>query len=219
MELTDVATEELERLGEALAMLYELWDVTKANIKCKEHAITDLWDELDRAKFPKLAKPYLFVAYGHRADERVRAIIDETLQQFKDKLEFTDWSRMTKSGNISFQISVEILRSRFGICYFSEPIDPGGDPESKCFDDNRNVVFEAGMLHARTTAASDGGGRDRQEGQPCGWIPVREESSPSAPFDFAADRMLIVPRSRGVLLEQEFRNTLTERIRSLLSET
>ena len=60
------------------------------------------------------------------------------------------------------------------------------------YDDNANVVFEAGMLHARTLVSSDTEG-----GEPAGWIPVREKASPDPPFDFAAERILVVPRTRG----------------------
>ena len=46
------------------------------------------------------------------------------------------------------------------------------------------------MLHARTTATAE-----QDMGEPAGWIPIREEKSPPAPFDFASERILIIPRS------------------------
>jgi hypothetical protein len=112
--------------------------------------------------------------------------------------------------NINTQIGREILESRFGICYLSEP----DGTASGRFRDNPNVVFEAGMLHARTTAVSDAEGNE-----PAGWIPIREVASPDPPFDFASERILYVPRSqRGELNETRLRETLAARIVALLSE-
>jgi len=80
--------------------------------------------------------------------------------------------------------------------------------------DNANVVFEAGMLHARTIADDPSSGRE-----PTGWIPMREEDSPRAPFDFAAERILIVPRFRdGALNEDRLREMLRARINTLLEQ-
>jgi Predicted nucleotide-binding protein containing TIR-like domain len=210
IDITDVAKLELKRLAEALAMLYRLFEVNDAQLNGTEQAIGDLRDNLQRAKFPRLAKPHVFVAFSQRADESVRLAIQDVLEEFADKLEFTDWSRINESGNINTQIGREILESRFGICYLSEP----DGTASGRYRDNPNVVFEAGMLHARTTAVSDAEGNE-----PAGWIPIREVASPDPPFDFASERILYVPRSqRGELNETRLRETLTARIVALLSE-
>jgi CAP12/Pycsar effector protein, TIR domain len=213
IEVTDVAKAELCRLADALSLLYGLWDVNRVNSECKDHAIGDLRDLLDRARFPKLAKPHVFVAFSKKADETVTLAIKDVLGQFADKLEFTDWTRMEESGNITAQIGKEILESRFGICYFSEPAESTSALKYE-YDDNRNVVFEAGMLHARTNANSD-----RDEEGPSGWIPIREQNSPPPPFDFAAERILYVPRAgNGELNESKLRTMLTKRILRLLGE-
>ncbi|HEY6688202.1 MAG TPA: TIR domain-containing protein [Propionibacteriaceae bacterium] len=210
IDITDVAKLELSRLGDALAMLYGLWEVNKAQLTGTEQAIGDLREGLQRAKFPRLSKPHVFLAFSQRADESVRLAIDDVLNGFDDKLEFTDWSKMNEAGNITTQIAREIVESRFGICYFSEP----DDTVSGRYRDNPNVVFEAGMLHARTAAVGD---TDFDE--PAGWIPIREVQSPPAPFDFAAERILYVPRSRGgELYEARLREMLTRRINDLLRE-
>jgi len=214
IEITDVAKLELRRLADSLGILYGLWDVNKASSECKDHAIGDLRDLLDRARFPKLAKPHVFVAFSNKADETVTLAIKDVLDQFADKLEFTDWKRMEESGNITAQIGREILESRFGICYLSEPVEPTGLLKQK-YDDNRNVVFEAGMLHARTNANAD-----KDEDGPSGWIPIREVDSPPAPFDFAAERILYVPRARnGELNESKLRDMLSRRIHRLLGDS
>jgi hypothetical protein len=214
IEITDVAKSELCRLADALGILYGLWDVTQANSECKDHAIGDLRDLLERARFPRLAKPHVFVAFSIRADETVTLTMKDVLGQFADKLEFTDWNRMDESGNITAQIGREILESRFGICYLSEPVEPVGLLKQN-YDDNRNVVFEAGMLHARTNANAD-----KDEDGPSGWIPIREKDSPPAPFDFAAERILYVPRARnGELNESKLREMLSRRIHRLLGDS
>jgi len=214
IEITDAAKLELRRLADALAMLYRLWEVNKIQTAGTDHAIGDLRELLQAAKFPRLAKPHFFVAFSHKADETVKLIIRDTLNEFAAKLEYTDWTQMDAPGNINTQIAKEILESRFGICYLSEP-DDDSSPEAHQYRDNPNVVFEAGMLHARTTAAADADGRE-----PAGWIPVREPESPPPPFDFAAERIVQVPRSRtGDLNESRLREMLRKRIEALLRES
>jgi hypothetical protein len=70
----------------------------------------------------------------------------------------------------------------------------------------------AGMLHARTADAILGGSVDGG-----GWIPLREAASPPVPFDFAADRTIIVPRfPDGSLNEDRLHEALRRRVESLL---
>jgi hypothetical protein len=59
------------------------------------------------------------------------------------------------------------------------------------------------MFHARTS--------DREGG--AGWIPIREESSGPAPFDFAAERIVVVKRGSGSQINPQ---ALTAEIRSRL---
>jgi hypothetical protein len=73
------------------------------------------------------------------------------------------------SGAITAQIADKIVKSRFGICYFSEP---GQQPSQHKYVDNPNVIFEAGMLHALINSP---------DAPPSGWIPVREDDSPPPP--------------------------------------
>jgi hypothetical protein len=210
IELSDVGVSELERLADALAILLELWYVNKTQARYTSEAIADLNQMLTAAKFPRLAKPHFFVAYSKRADPAVIGILTEVLAGLSGRLEFTDWAEMTAAGNISRQIGDEIGRSRFGICYLSEPTSDGAHP----YDDNRNVVFEAGMLHERTRSHAE-----QNSGEPTGWIPIREEDSPAAPFDFSGERILHVPRAGSRVNEQRFRELLTRRIDTLLLQT
>lgn len=207
VEATDVAKVELSRLGTALSILYGLYDTNRGRAKNTADAIGDLRELLAAAEFPRLAKPHFFLAYPQEADPRVKYVINDVLNEFSDKLEFTDWAEIYRSGNVPSQISTEINRSRFGICYFSQPIDE----HMQRFEDNPNVLFEAGMLHARTSVAGEA------RGVPSGWIPIREVNSPPKPFDFQSERILEVPRSKtGELREEILRDDLTKWIDNLL---
>ncbi|MCX4585061.1 hypothetical protein [Streptomyces sp. NBC_01481] len=216
MEATDIAKTEISRLGNALAILYELYESNTAQDRNTLYAIQDLEDLLKASEFPRVAKPHFFVAFSQRADRQVVGAILDILDEFKDRAEFTDWSQMKESGSIASQISREISESKFGVCYFSEPYESDrsspGAADVKYFD-NPNVVFEAGMLHARTSA-----GEERKSGEPSGWIPIRELRSPPAPFDFSALRTLQVPRVKRSheLLEVDFKDDLRQRVNVLL---
>jgi hypothetical protein len=210
IERNNVATTELKRLADALAILLELWYLNRTQAEYTSEALADLNQMLAAAKFPRLAKPHFFVASSKRADPAVTGILADVLDGYSDRLEFTDWAEMTAAGNISLQIGEEIGRSRFGICYFSEP---AGDGDHQ-YDDNKNVVFEAGMLHERTRSHAE-----QNSGEPTGWIPIREEDSPSAPFDFSGERILHVPRAQSRVNEHRFRELLTRRIDTLLLQT
>jgi hypothetical protein len=53
-------------------MLYRLWEINNAQLTGTEQAIGDLREGLRRAKFPRLSKPHVFLAFSERADESVR---------------------------------------------------------------------------------------------------------------------------------------------------
>jgi hypothetical protein len=209
--ITEVAKVELQRLADAIAILLELYEANLVQTSMTSAAIFELQERLEKAKFPQLTRPHFFLAFPSQADKHVTAIIQEVLRKFSTRLEFTDWTRMVESGNVNVQIAKEITRSRFGICYLSEPAKESGEAGVE-YIDNPNVLFEAGMLHARTAAteAEDGS-------EPTGWIPMREALSPPAPFDFSSERILKVPRfDDGGLNEDRLRHVLTERVTTLL---
>jgi hypothetical protein len=216
IEATDVAKAELLQLGSALAILYELYEANTSQENNTLRALEDLRDLLDASKFPRLAKPHFFIAFSHEADQEVIGAITDVLDEFSDRAEFTNWRHMTESGSITSQISQEIGLSKFGICYLSQPIGTSSSAdgaEGVDYLDNPNVVFEAGMLHARTSADETD-----KSGEPCGWIPIREAKSVPAPFDFSTLRTLQVPRIRnGALNEESFKSELRQRMKSLLS--
>jgi hypothetical protein len=209
--ITDVAKTELDLLGNSLAILMELYENNRVQSQMTYSAIEELQELLDSARFPRLTRPHFFVAFSNRADREVTTIISEVLRDHREKVDFTDWSAMKEAGNISAQISREITRSRFGVCYFSEP-SPSEGNDSASYIDNPNVVFEAGMLHALTAASNANDGSE-----PAGWIPIREKESPPAPFDFASERTLIVPRHvDGELQGDRFKRMLNESVERLI---
>jgi hypothetical protein len=211
IDLSEVAKNELRLLADALGILLELWYINQSQSDCTRGALGELGELLSLARFPRLARPHFFVGFSNRADPAVVAVIQTLLEGFADQLEFTDWSTIQESGNIATQINREIGRSRFGICYLSEPsaYDTG-----HVYQDNPNVIFEAGMLHRRTTLNES----TSTINAPAGWIPIRESDSPAPPFDFAHERIVYVPRNRdGEVLEAKLRDQLSRRIRQLLS--
>ena len=107
------------------------------------------------------------------------------------------------------KILEQVKKSQFGLCYFSEPTE---DPEGKYkYQDNINVVFEAGMFQSQTNPNVT----DRPEG----WIPIREIKplTPPPAFDFAQERMITVERSKdGKPNIEKLRGNLKGRIENLL---
>ncbi len=99
----------------------------------------------------------------------------------------------------------ELGTCRYGVCYFSELDDTSTNGE---YRDNPNVLFEAGMLHGRS---------DSDAQKPASWIPIREKASSPAPFDFAAERMILVPRTRkGTLQKKQFQELFRKRLDGLV---
>jgi hypothetical protein len=185
-ELTNIATVELELLADTLSELLVLSDTNQTQRAHTLQAIDMLGTILREESWPPLTKPQIFVASSDRADEAVMGTIHSVLHDFKDRLRSHYWKESSNSGNINWDILKQVKASRFGLCYFSEPAE---DAQSEFrYQDNANVVFEAGMFQSLTNpAATD---------HPTGWIPVRESHplSPPPPFDFAQQRMVIVER-------------------------
>lgn len=210
IEVIDVAKEEVQLLGDAMAILLELWEANQNQTRLTQEAIDDLNLALSSVAL-QLTKPGVFLGYSERADDGVLSVIREVLDQFANKVEVIDWGEIDEAGAITAQIVKKITRAKFGVCYLSEPAASVG--ESTHVDnyvDNPNVLFEAGMLHALTNP-------DLSKDEPGGWIPIREEHSPMAPFDFQSERMLIVPRTRSRELDRtRLKSLLERRLRALL---
>ena len=207
VESTPVAKHELTTLAEAIAILIELRDANKVQTEGTEKAVSQLGRFLGTAKFPRLTKPNLFLASADDADIQVLGILREVLAEYESMVSVFDWQEIADAGAITSQIADRIVRSRYGICYFSE-LDLS-DAVHK-YVDNPNVIFEAGMLHALINTP---------DAPPSGWIPVREDDSPPAPFDFADQRIERVPRDQdGKVDEERFRMQMRRRMTALLKE-
>jgi GAF domain len=204
LEITEVAKDELQLLADAVAILSELRQTNRAQVTGTRAALSDLKTVLSSTRFPRITKPQVFVAFSSQADDEVVGVIRQVLDEFGDVLRIVPWNKIEDSGSITLRLIEEIARSTFGVCYFSEPVaGPDGH-----FEDNPNVLFEAGMLHSLTNSPV---------GTPSGWIPIREKQSPRIPFDFASERILLIDRNRdGELMEERFRTDLRGKVKTLL---
>jgi hypothetical protein len=207
LEFTEATKTELELVADALAILIDLSQANRVQSSATKDVLSELREILHAGRFPKLAKPQIFVASSSQADQQVMAVVKQVLNEVKDKLAVVMWSDIAKAGTITVHIVEEITKSRYGLCYFSEPANSGG---KKRYQDNPNVIFEAGMLHSLTNSPVT---------VPEAWVPIREDDSPPAPFDFAAERIAIVPREQdGKLIREEFKDQLRLRLAALLQE-
>lgn len=202
LDITEYDRHELTLLADALGALLDLRDLHEVQTQGTRDAVSDLRRIKEAVVFPQIARPQVFVAFPAQADAEVVGVLLDVLGEFGDRLRVLPWHRIDNTGIVTAQLADAISSSRFGVCYLSEPDQNGG------YTDNLNVAFEAGMLHALAVAS----GPDR-----AGWLPIREEKSPPPPFDFAGDRIEMVPRtSDGRLNEQLFRARLTARLRRLV---
>jgi len=206
-EPTNRAQQELALLVETLSELLYLSETNKIQRANTWRAIEMLRRVLEQESWPPLGKPQIFVASSNRADQGVIGTIREVLDEFKDSLQVYYWAASSDTGNINRDILAQVKRSQFGLCYFSEP-EEGTEREFK-YQDNANVVFEAGMFQSLTNPdATD---------DLIGWIPVRELKSPPPPFDFAQQRMIVIPRlGDNKLNKEKLRYELKARIEKLL---
>lgn len=205
LQITQLAKRELENIALAMAISYQTQLSTRSNRARSSHALATL-GKLLQGTLPKLTKPKIFFASSSRADDQVMSTVKEVLsrQELTDKYEVVHWEDMNRPGNISQQLVKELSSCRYGVCYLSERTNVDADFP---FQDNPNVVFEAGMLHGRSEADSP---------RPAEWIPIREERSPTPPFDIAAERMIIVPRdSENSLKVEDFKSKLNNRLFAL----
>lgn len=208
LEINSTAKDELERIADALGIILWLYDSCRHRLSCSQSAFRDIleWAGQQRHLTP-LSKAKVFVASSNRADEEVIGVIRGVIGTFSSDIEEVYWQNINEQGNISLQILKEISSCTFGICYFSEP-DCSGNAAAG-YKDNPNVLFEAGMLHALTNSPI---------GSPENWIPIREENSPNAPFDFAQQRILKITRlNNGSINKEMLKAQLSNWIRSMCS--
>ena len=209
-EFTNIAREELKLLAVTLSELLVLSETNQMQRAHTQEAIKMLRTVLEHESWPPMTKPQIFVASSDRADEEVIGTIHSVLDEFSEQLRSHYWKKSSDSGDINLDILKQVKASRFGLCYFSERVED--DQSEFRYQDNANVVFEAGMFQSLTNAVV--------ADHPTGWIPVREphQLCPRPPFDFAHQHMIIVERLTGNRPNLErLRADLKARIENLLN--
>ncbi len=206
-EITKKITDELILIANTLAVILTLSETFKSQRDHTLEAINLHSKALSEENWPILTKPKIFVASSGEADDKVMGTIRSVLDEFSDQLDVHNWEDSSTSGNINLEILQQVKESQFGLCYFSEPVE---DPKSEyMYQDNINVVFEAGMFQSQTNP--------NVTDDPTGWIPIREKLSPHPPFDFAQQRMIIVERlADGKANLDKLQGSLKDRINDLL---
>jgi hypothetical protein len=213
VEPTPASLEETSLLARVIAKAYQMYEVSRVQRDNTKRALRMLEESRQQESWTRLALPQIFVAYPgtERLEEETQAdhkevikIIRDVIREFKDKLQIVFWEDMMEAGSINAQVIGQITGSDFGLPYFSEPLKRGK------YQDNPNVLFEAGMMQALTNTLG---------AQLKGWIPVREKASPSIPFDIAAERILVVERTDdGTLNKAGFTKSLRARVKALIGE-
>lgn len=207
LEINDFIKDELTVICKSLTIIRELHNNNEFRRERTGEALNRLrtiaeLDKLDN----RLRKPSLFIASPCTADEELMGLIVEIANKYSEKVEIINWKNIKDSGSIHIQILEAIKNASFGICYFSERVS-GSSCDKNVYKDNPNVLFEAGMLHALT---SD------DLATPSAWIPIREETTETVPFDLSSERILVVPRENGVLNCDKFGGELKKRIKNIL---
>ncbi len=210
---TPALRSDLSTIADAVGLLKGLDSTTQEQQHSTRMAIRELERIKNRTHLETGARPALFFAYSAKSPRDVVKAIISVLEEFKDHVAVRDWSAMHDPGDINVQVTEEILNARYGICYFSEEVQSVGpaptQSNEKSFQDNPNVLMEAGMLHMVTEGAGGVG---------TGWIPVREEVSPDVPFDIVSQRTIIVRRTKaGGLRKKAFREDLKKKLAALIT--
>ena len=181
---------EFENIAEALYLLFVLKNNFKLQTKNSKIVLSNL--PIESIKQAYELKYDVFLSYPDKSDVDVINVINKVLQ--KRQLRVFDWKKVYKTGSILDELNRAISSCRIGICYFSE------DSGERKYKDNSNVIFEAGILEAKTR-----------------WLPIREELPPVF-FDLEKIRITIVPRLQNNKLDSEqFYKNLNDRLDHILS--
>jgi hypothetical protein len=219
VEFSRRACDELEHIADAVSICFRLWKFTESQLERTNDALSQLDLEL-RMKQPKLTKPKLFLASpgrDKREDDVIECIknvvrngsfesLDRNRVMFRSCFDLEFWEDADEPGDINEYLVDSLNSCKHAICYLSEKND---QPKPR-YRYNLNVIFEAGMMHLRTSQLS------RQQ---VAWIPVREKDSEDVPFDFSQERAIVVPRDpAGELNVDKFERILTNRLKKLLKD-
>ena len=203
------AREQLQTICDSIARICGRYLDTRSTKADTQRAFGEIMSSVKFEECDLLpAKPLVFLSYPKAADGAVVGLIKEVLDsdKFCGQIAVYDWESDANHGTISSHIVDQIRNSRFGICYFSERRDDGS------FADNANVLFEAGMFHV--LRGNTGSHLD-------GWLPIREDAAVAGdlPFNFAGDRVVIVPRGGDGVNRQSFVDQLERHLSRLFGIT
>lgn len=210
VEPTPASLEEARTLAAVISRAYQMYDVHRVQHDNTKKAMQMLAEALKTESWTRLALPQMFVAYpgverlemeARTEHQAVIETIRDVIGKFSDIVSAVYWEDITEAGNITEQVISSINNSEFGLCYFSEPTTDGH------FQDNANVLFEAGMMQALANSPN---------ALLRAWIPVREKDSPKIPFDIATERLLAVDRVDGKLNKEAFEDALRQRMLALI---
>lgn len=209
IEPTPASKAEAQTLAAVISRAYQMYDTRRAQRENTKRAINMLKSALETENWARLALPQLFFAYPgienleekyltehKKVVETIKAVIDE----FKHILYPKYWEDSTEAGNITEQVIRDIRTSEFGLCYFSKRNKEGD------FEDNANVLFEAGMMQAWTNSPN---------ALLRGWIPVRQKSS-DIPFDISSERIVLVEIENGKFDEDDLKEKLRKYLAALV---
>ena len=217
---TATTRREIKQLATVISRTYQMYAVRKRYRTDTKNAIRMLENARKEESWSHLGRPKLFVAFSggtgageslYKDHEAIVESIKEILDKFNTAFEITYWDEMEKPGNITSQLIDTIISSDYGIAYFSEPSKEGNGE----FQDNPNVLFEAGMMQA---LAKTPGVRFKS------WIPIRAQDdvndAATIPFDIASERIVLVQRTgkSGAFDKEKFNDDLGNVIQSLLDE-
>ncbi len=219
IEYSPAIAEEFKKISNSISTLFLLSKIYQTQRRNTKHEINYLSElKNNREGLLHLEKPRVFIASSSRAEDDVMSLILEVLDEYdRRKVKIVYWKTISESGLITQQILKEIRSCQYGICYLSEPVSkPIADKvtadkvtadkvtadKAIAYQDNSNVLIEAGMLSALPHEANFDN-----------WIPIREEASGPLPFDFVSNRTLLVPRLKtNALNAEKFKVDLRSRL-------
>jgi len=203
LQLTDIIAEEMLAIANSLATIFDLKRSHDRRLNNTDQALKVL-SSLKNTKID-FATPKVFLAYSNRAPKDVMTILMRKLDDYEPHVEVIDWTKISTTGEINVQVRQAIRSSKYGICFFSEP----SEDDSLQFDDNPNVLIEAGMFHGR-----------EDDPTKLVYLPIREtNSAKDLPFDLASVRILFAERDEtGNLNEEKLSAELDKYLETLFQE-
>lgn len=209
---SDDLKHELEDISKAVATLYELRTINAVQDQGTRSAVDELKEiavSLAANTAPRTLAAMerrIFFAYPEKCDYEVKEIIKNAVNnRYKKEVILIDWEKDAKLGPI--EIWSYLQRCQGGICYLSEKVNKDENTENFQFQDNPNVIFEAGMMEALSNA---------QEHIFQNWIPIREKNSLDAPVNFRNQNGVIVEREHDGSIKDG--DEVTRRIVSMLTK-